>query len=259
MELEPSPSLTSIGTAKGELAELSSRPRPADPRDPHSYIEYPSRSDADEAIRSLSNTALKGSTVTIEDAVSSMPSERNPSSLTRPLHRLPELDLSVVVEETTTDVPLPVTTMAEEEEEEATTAATIAGITAAARLPATTDVATTTLAVMTATTTAAVTTAATTAVEERTAAVRARPSLVATAPLYPLEIGSAVPFARGSAPLPSGRRLRSHRVATFGPSRRSVRLARKGTGTSFDSRCGASFMAKRLENPYRLAGARWPW
>lgn len=34
-----------------------------------SYIEFPSRSDADDAIRTLSNTDLKGSIVTIEEAV----------------------------------------------------------------------------------------------------------------------------------------------------------------------------------------------
>jgi hypothetical protein len=34
-----------------------------------SYIEYPARGDADEAIRTLSNSQLKGSTVTLEDAV----------------------------------------------------------------------------------------------------------------------------------------------------------------------------------------------
>ncbi|KAI5475118.1 splicing factor, arginine/serine-rich 4 [Pseudohyphozyma bogoriensis] len=32
------------------------------------YIEYPSRSDADEAIRTLSNTEVRGQTITIEDA-----------------------------------------------------------------------------------------------------------------------------------------------------------------------------------------------
>lgn len=34
------------------------------------YVEYPSRADADEAIRVLSSTPLKGVPVTLEDAVS---------------------------------------------------------------------------------------------------------------------------------------------------------------------------------------------
>lgn len=79
-----------------------------------SYIEYPSRSDADDAIRTLSAQDLKGHPVTVEDAVShhwylflhtSTDSVQNSP-------REPEIDLSLLVTTTaaTTDVEMTVVT-----------------------------------------------------------------------------------------------------------------------------------------------------
>lgn len=67
--LEPSLSLTSTATARGTSLRWQLFRRSFADSDPaHSFIEYPSRADADEAIRTLSNSQLKGVAVTVEDA-----------------------------------------------------------------------------------------------------------------------------------------------------------------------------------------------
>lgn len=174
-----------------------------------SYIEYPSRGDADEAIRSLSNTALKGSNVTVEDAVRFLLFLISTRALADsvPTQRPPVPDPSA-----RTSVALPLatrttTTAVEATEEDTTAAMTAEAMTAL--LPVTT-------VAMRGTTPAATTaTAGMTGVMIGTVAmsvVAARPSLVAR--LLPLTRGSvsARLFARGA--LLAGKRFnRSHEVA----------------------------------------------